>query len=147
MFLLQMISRIKNIMSSSMSLIQTPVGKKISLCNVARDIVENRRIVYFGEIHSVPQIVQMQRAILEAMTDAAKAQSAKVHVFLEHFSIDDQKLLDSYMKNDITSEQDFLQQYENTSSEGHDIDKYFPILNYVKANNSTVSVKGSFIPR
>lgn len=142
-----MISRIKNIMSSSMSLIQTPAGKKISLCHVARDIVENRRIVYFGEIHSVPQIVQMQRAILEAMTDAAKAQSAKVHVFLEHFSIDDQKLLDSYMKNDITCEKDFLQQYENSSSEGHDIDKYFPILNYVKANTSTVSVKGSFIPR
>ena len=141
-----MISRLKS-MASTLALIQTPKGNNVSLCQLARDIVEHKKIVYFGEIHSVPKIVNLQLAVLEAMTDAAKTQSAKVHIFLEHFSIDDQTLLDSFVKNNIQSEEEFIQKYEDTSQEGHDVEKYFPILNYVKNNSSHITVKGSFIPR
>ena len=96
-------------MASTLALIQTPKGNNVSLCQLARDIVEHKKIVYFGEIHSVPKIVNLQLAVLEAMTDAAKTQSAKVHIFLEHFSIDDQTLLDSFIKNNIQSEKEFIQ--------------------------------------
>ena len=94
---LQMISRARAIMTSA-CLIQTSSGKRINFQQLSQDIVENRRLVYFGEIHSVPKIVELQKAVLESMTLAAIAQSSKVHVFMEHFSIDDQKLLDNYTK-------------------------------------------------
>merc|ERR1719394_950539 len=134
-----MISRVKS-MISSVSIIQAATGKQVNFCQFAR------KLVYFGEIHSIPAIVKVQQAVLEAMTESAKQNSAKVHVFLEHFSIEDQILIDNYMNN-VDSEQDLLQKYEELSSEGHDIEKYIPIFKFAKSNLSPVSIRGAFIPR
>ena len=117
-----MISRLRS-MLASVQVIQTSTGKKMNVCNLARDIVENRRLVYFGEIHSVPKIVELQQAVLESMTDAAKVNTSKVHVFLEHFSIDDQKLIDDYIVDKIKTEKELVEKYEENSTEGHDIEK------------------------
>lgn len=141
-----MISRLRS-MLASVQVIQTSTGKKMNVCNLARDIVENRRLVYFGEIHSVPKIVELQQAVLESMTDAAKVNTSKVHVFLEHFSIDDQKLIDDYIVDKIKTEKELVEKYEENSTEGHDIEKYFSIFNHVKNNSSYVELRGAFVPR
>ena len=141
-----MISRVRNMMNS-MSVIHTSTGKKVNICQMSRDIVENRKLIYFGEIHSVPRIVELQEAVLESLTNSARVQSAKVHVFMEHFSLEDQKLIDGYVNNCIKTEQELVQKYDETSSEGHDIEKYFPIFKLAKNNPDHISLRGAFIPR
>ena len=141
-----MISRVRNMMNS-LNVIQTSTGKKINICHMARDIVENRKLIYFGEIHSVPNIVELQEAVLESLTKSAIAQSSRVHVFMEHFSLDDQKLIDGYVNNNIKTEQEFVQKYDETSSEGHDIEKYVPIFKLAKNNPEHIALRGAFIPR
>ena len=132
---------------TSACLIQTSSGKRINFQHLSQDILNNRRLVYFGEIHSVPQIVELQKAVLESMTQSAIAQSSKVHVFMEHFSIDDQQLLDKYMSDTIKTEQELCEKYEEQSSEGHDIEKYSSLFNFAKNNSTTINLHGGFVPR
>ena len=141
-----MISRLRSIMNAA-SFIQTSSGLKIKFPGLVQDIQENRRIVYFGEIHSVPKIIEAQKAVLESMTEAARVQSAKVHLILEHFSIDDQTLLDNYMSDNIKTEQELIDTYEEQSSEFHDLKPYSTLFQYAKNNSSVVNLRGGFVPR
>ena len=141
-----MISKIKSLMTS-FNIIQPRSAQKISFCQLLRDLTENRKLVYFGEIHSQPAIINLQLAVLQSLTEHAHRKHSKVHVFLEHFSINDQFLIDEYINNPSISEEDLEKKYHECSEEGHDIEKYFPIFQFAKENINTISLNGSFIPR
>ena len=141
-----MISKIKSLMTS-FNIIQPRLGQKTSFCEVLRDLTDNRKLVYFGEIHSQPAIINMQLAVLQSLKEHVQKKQAKVHVFLEHFSINDQSLIDEYINNPAISEEDLERKYHELSEEGHDIEKYFPIFQFAKENINTITLNGSFIPR
>ena len=141
-----MISKIKSLMTS-FNIVQPRSGQKISFCQLLRDLTENRKLVYFGEIHSQPSIINLQLAVLQSLAEQVQRKQSKVHVFLEHFSINDQSLIDEYINNPAISEEDLEKKYHECSEEGHDIEKYFPIFQFAKENINTITLNGSFIPR
>ena len=141
-----MISKLRNLMTT-FNIIQPGTGQKISFCQLAKDLTENRKLVYFSEIHSQPDIVSLQNAVFQSMVEHAYKKQAKVHLFLEHFSIEDQTLIDEYLNNSSVSEEDLERRYLDSSEEGHNIATYFPLLKFAKANIKAISLNGSFIPR
>lgn len=141
-----MISKIKSLMTS-FNIVQPRSGQKTSFCQLMRDLTENRKLVYFAEIHSQPAIINLQLAVLQSLTDHVHSRQSKVHVFLEHFSINDQSLIDEYINNPSISEEDLDKKYHELSEEGHDISQYFPIFQFAKENINTITLNGSFIPR
>ena len=132
---------------TSFNIVQARSGQSASFCHVLRDLTENRKLVYFAEIHSQPTIINLQLAVLQSLTDHVQRKKSKVHVFLEHFSIDDQTLIDEYINNPSVSEEELEKKYHECSEEGHDIEKYFPIFQFAKENINTITLNGSFIPR
>ena len=141
-----MISKIRSLMTT-FNIIQPKTGQKITFCQLSKDLTENRKLVYFGEIHSQPAIINLQNAVFQSMVEHANKKGSKIHLFLEHFSIQDQTLIDEYLNNSSISEEDLERKYLDASEEGHDISTYFPILKFAKDNTSAVTVNGSFIPR
>ena len=132
---------------TSFNIVQPRSGQKTSFCQLMRDLTENRKLVYFAEIHSQPTIINLQLAVLQSLTDHVQRKKSKVHVFLEHFSIDDQTLIDEYINNPSVSEEELEKKYHECSEEGHDIEKYFPIFQFAKENINSITLNGSFIPR
>ena len=141
-----MISGIKSLMTS-FNIVQPRSGQRISFCQLMRDLRENRKLVYFAEIHSQPAIINLQLAVLQSLAEHVQRKQSKVHVFFEHFSIKDQSLIDEYINNPSISEEDLEKKYHECSEEGHDIEKYFPIFQFAKENANTITLNGSFIPR
>ena len=132
---------------TSFNILQPQSGQKIGFCQLMRDLTENRKLVYFAEIHSQPAIISLQLAVLQSLADHVHGRQSKVHVFLEHFSFKDQSLIDEYINNPAISEEDLEKKYHEFSEEGHDISKYFPIFQFAKENINTITLNGSFIPR
>ena len=132
---------------TNFNIIQPKTGQKISFCQLSKDLTENRKLVYFGEIHSQPAIIGLQSAVFQSLVEHADRNGSKIHLLLEHFSVKDQILIDEYLNNSSISEEDLERKYLDSSEEGHDIQKYFPILKFAKANITAITVNGSFIPR
>jgi len=133
---------------NSSKLIKPETGTSITTCQLARDLLENRKLVYFGEIHGQPQVVNMEVLILKILVEDAKNKNPphKVNVFLEHFNLEQQSLINSYMHNNI-GEEELFQKYKETGDEGHDVEKYTPLLKYAKENFTSITLNGSFVPR
>jgi len=129
-------------------LVRPENGMKISMCQLARDLVENKRLIYFGEIHGHPQVVDLEVLVLKILVEDAKNRNPqhKVNVFLEHFNLEHQGLINSYLQNDI-DEKELLAKYSEIGDEGHEVEKYTPLLRYAKENFTTVNVNGAFVPR
>ena len=70
----------------------------------------------------------------------------KINVFLEHFNLEHQPLIESYLCDDI-KEKELLEKYKQDGDEGHDVEKYTNLLQYAKENLSSVTINGSFVPR
>jgi 2-polyprenyl-3-methyl-5-hydroxy-6-metoxy-1,4-benzoquinol methylase len=159
--------------------------------------VAKKPIVILGEYHGSKSIIQLQTAIQKAMLRSPSTASVgatatpvgaplgvtnndnnitkaskSVRVIFEHFSMDMQPLLDSYLnhfeKNDETSENgswkhnnemaimELLANYNNIGTEQHDLVPYIPLLesarNYSQLrhdhdNATNITLHGGFIPR
>ncbi|MGK3742467.1 MAG: putative iron-regulated protein [Bacillariaceae sp.] len=102
--------------------------------------IARHKLVFLGEIHSMPPIISFQREIQAEMN----RQSDKLHVILEHFSFDLQELLDQYMDNEIDFEQ-LVDKYHETGEEGHDIEPYRDLLEDAKSLG--IHLHAGFLPR
>jgi len=94
--------------------------------------IAKHKLVFLGEIHSMPPIISFQREIQAEMNK----QSDNLHVILEHFSFDLQELLDRYMDNEIDFDQ-LVDKYHETGEEGHDIEPYRYLLEDAKKSRNT----------
>ena len=56
-----MISKLRNLMTT-FNIIQPGTGQKISFCQLAKDLTENRKLVYFSEIHSTASCAEQQQS-------------------------------------------------------------------------------------
>ena len=133
---------------NSSKLIRPETGANITICQLARDLLENKRLIYFGEIHGQSQVVNMEVLILKILVEDAKNKKppGKVTVFLEHFNLEQQSIINSYLE-DIINEEELLRKYKETGDEGHNVEKYSSLLKYAKENFTSVNLNGSFVPR
>ncbi|GAX20488.1 hypothetical protein FisN_24Hu262 [Fistulifera solaris] len=99
------------------------------------------RLVFFGEIHSRPEIVQRQEDVLQQMI----ATGDSVHVIMEHFSLDMQQLLDDYTQGRCSFEE-LIQQYQDIGTEGHDLKPYESFLEKTR-QSSSVFLHAGFLSR
>jgi SAM-dependent methyltransferase/uncharacterized iron-regulated protein len=99
------------------------------------------RLVFFGEIHSRPEIVKRQKDVLEQMI----ATGDPVHVIMEHFSLDMQQLLDDYTQGRC-SFAELVKQYQEMGTEGHDLVPYESLLEKTR-QSSSVSLHAGFLSR
>ena len=148
------VSKVKGIVLSSLerlrnaTILRAETGLKLSsppLCQLAREVA-TKKVVYIGEVHSKVKIVDLELAVLSALTDQVRQNSAFLDVFVEHFCLEQQKLIDLYIKGDI-SEEDLFDLYKETGEEGHQLEFYQPILEYMKEHKDVVRLKAGFVPR
>ena len=89
---------------------------------------------------------------------ATSSKPTRVHLIMEHFSIDMQSLLDTYTSSDISDDEAFEQlvdSYKNEfGTEGHDLHPYRELLQFcrntttsTKEKECNVHIHGGFIPR
>jgi len=148
-----MVSKVRNIFSSlerlkNVTILRPESGLKLNtppLCNLAKEVT-SKKIVYIGETHSQASIVDLELAVLSVLTDHVRLAAGSLHVFLEHFCLEQQPLLDSYVEGEI-SDCDLLTLYEETGDEGHDLEPYKPFFQFVKEHKDTVRLYAGFVPR
>jgi len=135
-------------MSNSSKIIKPENGAIVSICQLARDLVENKRLIFFGEIHGQAQVLDLEVLILKILVEQAKNTDPpyRINVFLEHFNLEHQPLIDSYLSDNI-KEKELFEKYKETGDEGHDVEKYINLLQYAKENLTSVKINGSFVPR
>ena len=143
----------------------TPLASNFGSITTCKDIVANHRLVFLGEIHSMPPIIafqrqiqaemiienqrrQQQNAIDTASNNNGCHDSGIVHVVMEHFSFEHQDLLDEYMRNgeELTFD-DLCTKYQEMGEEGHDLQPYKGLLEDAKAANGAVQLHAGFLPR
>jgi SAM-dependent methyltransferase/uncharacterized iron-regulated protein len=109
--------------------------------NTFLDSIAKCRLVFLGEIHSVPQIVALQVTVMEKMASLP----GKLHVIFEHFSFEMQGLLEDYQSRRITFEE-MVDKYKEIGTEGHNLGPYKPLLEHAK-QKSHVQLHAGFLPR
>lgn len=124
--------------------------------------LQNAKLLYLGEFHSESRIITFHTELIkEWATCLSKSASLppRIHLVMEHFSIDMQTTLDRYLsaENDDDDNDAFEQlvsSYKNEfGTEGHDLHPYRDLLQFCRSSRSTscdglhVQVHGGFIPR
>jgi len=143
------------------------LGTKTSV-NFVANFLKSKRLIYFGEIHSVPSIIKFQETVLDFMVRQVREENhgregeekaadendiplTKVIVVMEHFAgAQHQSLLDQFMSRDDESRmtlQTFIDSYHEGGEENHHLDPYWNFLNYARRNSDVVEIKAGFIPR
>lgn len=121
------------------------------------DLIGSFRVVFWGEIHSVPGIISMQKQVLLHL---ARSTKSRVHVVLEHFSFDMQDLLDEYREKTTSSVEstyegeienrkafeELVEKYHKIGTEGHDLVPYRELLE-ISHHHPNVYFHAGFIPR
>jgi len=104
--------------------------------------IASHKLVFLGEIHSMPPIISFQREIQAEMNK----QADKLHVVLEHFSFDLQELLDRYTNDEIDFEQ-LVDEYHSLGEEGHHLEPYRELLEDAKRQRESIHLHAGFLPR
>jgi SAM-dependent methyltransferase len=107
--------------------------------------IAQHKVVFLGEVHSMPPIVAFQREVQKAMmnidvdTSTTTSRSGggnggNLHVIMEHFSFELQYLLDEYMDDKIDFDT-LVHKYHQRGSENHNLEPYRDLLEDAKRNN------------
>ncbi|GAC95399.1 hypothetical protein PHSY_002974 [Pseudozyma hubeiensis SY62] len=114
------------------------------------------RLVFFGEQHHQPEVMRAQLQILHALHQQYQLASQpfgkhasappiyKLHLILEHFSVLDQHMLNSF-SNDRLGPDELAEKYHTHSQEAFHIGHYMPLL--MLAKELRVPIWGGFPPR
>jgi SAM-dependent methyltransferase/uncharacterized iron-regulated protein len=102
--------------------------------------IARHKVVFLGEVHSMPPIIALQRDIQAAMActgledppSTPSSTTGTLHVILEHFSFELQGLLDQYMANEIDFDT-LVEQYHTLGEEHHDLVPYRDLLEDAKS--------------
>lgn len=113
--------------------------------------INSKKVVFFGEMHSIEAIVQMETALAMAMLARYQVPEGEephqvLHIVMEHFSFEMQSLLDDYQNGFLTLEQ-LNEEYARIGTEGHDIMAYKELLEFSKKYSNIIKLHGGFIPR
>lgn len=112
--------------------------------------ISKHRLVFFGEIHSMPPIIAFQRQVQATMVEQTKNSNAdddaQVHVVMEHFSFELQELLDDYCDGKLTFEE-LMSKYLETGEEGHNLEPYKDLLEDARLHRGRVRLHAGFLPR
>jgi uncharacterized iron-regulated protein len=106
------------------------------------ELVARNRLVFFGEIHSMPRIVDTQLEVLRAM----KALPGTIHVIMEHFSFDMQHLLDDFQSKMLTFDE-LYERYRDIGTEGHNLQPYRELLEEATKEERNVKLHAGFLSR
>lgn len=101
------------------------------------------RLVIIGEIHSVPQCVELQVRAASSMLGAMSADGPKLHLVMEHFNFEMQPHLDGFSRGDLS----LSELATAAAEEGHTIEEYGPLLGICRENASRMVLHAGFIPR
>jgi len=110
--------------------------------------VRDRKVVYLGETHGEPAVVGLHTAVLNTLVSQAeeRGSNARVSVFMEHFSLEHQDLLDRFQAGEV-KEEELQEQYDRLGDEGFLLAPYSPLLRLAKKHSKTVKLKGGFVPK
>ena len=130
--------------------------------------VQNAKVVFVGEDHEQAPVVDLQCSILQSMHEGALASRQQaaasvslaqsvsasdktskpiVHVVMEHFSQDMNDLLEMYQSGELSLHQLKHACDEHWASQGFDIIKYAPLLEFCREEQATIKLHGGFLPR
>ena len=140
------------------------------------DEIQNSKLLYFGEFHSESRIISFQTELVKewskrlASVQTKGGRPPRLHVIMEHFSVDMQDLLKRYQcinsgdndnvsimsDNEKALFEQLVDSYKDIGTEGHDLMPYSELLQFCRdttTNGTThqgyceVMLHGGFIPR
>ena len=106
------------------------------------DQISEYRLVFFGEVHSIPQVVDFQQDVMKRMA----SNSSKLHVVMEHFSFDMQSMLEDY-QNERISFEELIKKYQEVGTEKHNLRPYKPLLEEARRSNMKIKLHAGFLSR
>jgi SAM-dependent methyltransferase len=148
-----------------------------AVTNNLLDEIQNAKLIYFGEFHSETRIISFQTELVKEWSKrlgsacaAGVATKPRLHLIMEHFSVDMQDLLNKYQCLDsvddyggslpISENQEAFDQlvasYKAIGTEGHDLLPYSDLLQFCRETTTKQSdgdsccevlLHGGFIPR
>jgi len=136
--------------SRTASAVSNQHGQQFSAVNQLVSELKNAKLIYFGEFHSENRIVEFQTELIRKWRESLKPPQ-RLHVVMEHFSIDMQQILDTFRQSEETDEAAFEQllcSYQDVGTEGHDLKPYKDLLLHARRDKGVqVLLHGGFIPR
>ncbi|SPO30082.1 uncharacterized protein UTRI_05921 [Ustilago trichophora] len=119
------------------------------------------RLIFFGEQHHQPQVMRAQLQTLHALHQQCQLASTshshsqarpsstqspiyRLHLILEHFSVLDQNMLNSFSNGNLGPDE-LAETYQSQSEESFHIGHYMPLL--MLAKELQVPIWGGFPPR
>jgi len=143
---------LKSSTASSITKPQTPATQQLI------QEIQNAKLLYFGEFHSESRIVSFQTDLIREWSK--NVSNARLHLIMEHFSIDMQGILNKYAgtaectEDDNEAFEELLRCYKDFGTEGHDLIPYRDLLQFCrdttkdsKEGYSQIFLHGGFIPR
>ena len=120
--------------------------------------LQNAKLVYFGEFHSENRVVSFQTELIKEWARNLAASSSTVngarprlHLVMEHFSVDMQSILDEYQQgggehkeSDDEAFDSLVNAYKNNfGTEGHDLQPYRNLLQFCRhTTTSNINLSG-----
>ena len=134
-----MVSRMKSLILHTAECLKEPrflcarSGQRFAFGQHIENMICSKRLVYFGEHHEQPEVVQLQLTLLETLVNHVSRNGASsspgcVRVFLEHFSLEQQPILDKFITNKEMNLSELQKEYNETGEEGFAMEKYSSIL-------------------
>lgn len=124
--------------------------------------IRHAKLIYFGEYHSETRIISFQTELIKGLAKClhkAADRPPRLHLVMEHFSIDMQHSLDTYqqsLQTDNDAFEELVGAYKN-GTEGHDLQPYRSLLQFCRQTTKgksddkeafcEVLIHGGFIPR
>lgn len=137
------------------------------------DEIQNAKLLYLGEFHSESRVISFQTELvkewsrrLASVPTATSGSKPRLHLIMEHFSVDMQDMLTEYQclldgnSNKSASGNDeafekIVALYKEVGTEGHDLMPYSKLLQFCRETTAKSSdneycevlLHGGFIPR
>ena len=120
-----MVSRMKSLILHTAECLKEPrflcarSGQRFAFGQHIENMICSKRLIYFGEHHEQPEVVQLQLTLLETLVNHVSRNGTSsspgcVRVFLEHFSLEQQSILDRFITNKEMELSELQKEYNET---------------------------------